>query len=44
MRLVRYTYPSFRTLAPSFGAVARSPWSGLESENGMVVLVVTGLG
>jgi HSP20 family protein len=32
MRLVRYTYPSFRTPAPSFGSVARSPWSGLESE------------
>jgi HSP20 family protein len=32
MRLVRYTYPSFRTLTPSFGGVARSPWSGLESE------------
>jgi len=29
MRLVRYTYPSFRTLAPSF---QRSPWSGLETE------------
>jgi HSP20 family protein len=28
MRLVRYTYPSFRT--PAFGG--RSPWSGLESE------------
>lgn len=32
MRLVRYTYPSFRPLAPSFGGLARSPWSGLESE------------
>ena len=32
MRLVRYTYPNFRTLAPSFGGVARSPWSGLEGE------------
>lgn len=32
MRLVRYTYPSFRTLAPAFGAFPRSPWSGLESE------------
>jgi HSP20 family protein len=31
MRLVRYSYPSFRTLAPSFGQ-PRSPWSGLESE------------
>jgi HSP20 family protein len=28
MRLVRYTYPSFRT--PAFGG--RSPWFGLESE------------
>jgi HSP20 family protein len=28
MRLVRYTYPSFRT--PAFGS--RSPWFGLESE------------
>lgn len=32
MRLVRYTYPSFRSLAPSFGGFPRSPWSGLESE------------
>ncbi len=32
MRLVRYTYPSFRRLAPSYGALQRSPWSGLESE------------
>jgi len=32
MRLVRYTYPSFRTLAPASGAFQRSPWSGLESE------------
>lgn len=31
MKLVRYTYPSFRTLAPSYG-FQRSPWSGLESE------------
>lgn len=32
MRLVRYSYPSFRTLAPTFGSFQRSPWSGLESE------------
>lgn len=32
MRLVRYTYPSFRSLSPSFGAFTRSPWAGLESE------------
>lgn len=32
MRLVRYTYPSFRSLSPSFGAPQRAPWSGLESE------------
>lgn len=31
MRLVRYTYPSFRTLTP-FRAFQRSPWAGLESE------------
>ena len=31
MRLVRYTYPSYRSLSPSSGA-ARSPWSGLETE------------
>jgi len=31
MRLVRYTYPSYRTLTPAFGS-QRSPWSGLESE------------
>ena len=32
MRLVRYTYPSFRTLSPSFGGFTRSPWTGLETE------------
>jgi len=32
MRLVRYTYPSFRNLVPTLGGFARSPWSGLESE------------
>lgn len=32
MRLVRYSYPTFRSLAPAFGALQRSPWSGLESE------------
>ena len=31
MRLVRYTYPSFRSLSPAFGS-QRSPWSGLETE------------
>ncbi|HVS53023.1 MAG TPA: Hsp20/alpha crystallin family protein [Opitutaceae bacterium] len=31
MRIVRYTYPNFRSLAP-LGGFARSPWSGLESE------------
>jgi HSP20 family protein len=32
MRLVRYTYPSFRNLAPAAGGFQRSPWTGLESE------------
>jgi len=32
MRLVRYSYPSFRSWAPSLGGLRRSPWSGLESE------------
>lgn len=32
MRLVRYTYPNYRSLAPVLGGVARSPWSGLEGE------------
>jgi HSP20 family protein len=32
MRLVRYTYPSNRSLAPAPGSFNRSPWSGLESE------------
>jgi HSP20 family protein len=30
MRLVRYSYPSFRTLSPL--AFQRSPWTGLENE------------
>jgi len=32
MRLVRYTYPTYRSLAPAPGSFARSPWSGLETE------------
>ncbi len=32
MRLVRYTYPTYRNLAPAWGSFARSPWSGLETE------------
>jgi HSP20 family protein len=32
MKLVRYTYPSFRSFTPAFGALQRSPWSGLETE------------
>jgi HSP20 family protein len=32
MRLVRYTYPNYRSPASTFGSVARSPWSGLETE------------
>lgn len=32
MRLVRYSYPTFRNLAPSFDGFNRSPWSGLEGE------------
>ncbi len=31
MRLVRYTYPSFRSLSPALSGV-QSPWSGLETE------------
>ena len=32
MRLIRYSYPAFRTVAPSLGGFQRSPWSGLETE------------
>ncbi len=32
MTLVRYAYPTFRSLAPVAAAFRRSPWSGLESE------------
>ena len=32
MTLVRYTYPSFRSLAPTLNGLGRSPWSGLETE------------
>ena len=32
MRLVHYTYPNYRSLAPVLGGFARSPWSGLETE------------
>src|SRR4051812_18209887 len=31
MRLVRYSYPAFRTATPTFG-FQRSPWAGLETE------------
>jgi HSP20 family protein len=30
MRLVRYTYPSYRNFAPVLGGVAHSPWSGFD--------------
>ncbi len=32
MKLVRYTYPSYRSLAPVSGRFSPSPWSGLETE------------
>lgn len=32
MRIVRYSYPTTRSLAPVLGGFPRSPWSGLESE------------
>lgn len=32
MRLVRYSYPSFRAVTPVFGGYQRSPWTGLETE------------
>ena len=32
MRLVQYTYPTYRSLAPAFAGFARSPWGGLEAE------------
>jgi HSP20 family protein len=32
MTLVRYTYPTFRSVTPAFGGFQRSPWSGLENE------------
>ena len=32
MRIVRYTQPNTRSLAPAFGSLSRSPWTGLESE------------
>ena len=32
MTLVRYSYPSFRTLSPVLNGFGRSPWSGLETE------------
>ena len=31
MRIVRYNYPTYRSLAP-LGGFSRSPWSGLENE------------
>ncbi|MES1167126.1 MAG: Hsp20/alpha crystallin family protein [Pseudomonadota bacterium] len=34
MRLVRYTYPSYRNFTPALGGIARAPWSGLEAEIG----------
>ncbi len=32
MRIVHYTYPSYRSFAPVTGRFSRSPWSGLETE------------
>ena len=31
MKLVRYTYPSYRNLGQAASGLARSPWSGLET-------------
>ncbi len=32
MRIVRYAYPSYRSLSPALSEPSRSPWSGLENE------------
>lgn len=32
MRLINYTYPTFRSFAPAFGSFHRSPWAGLETQ------------
>lgn len=32
MRIVRYNYPTYRSLAPALANFTRSPWSGLENE------------
>jgi len=32
MRIVRYTYPAYRSPAMLLGRLSQSPWSGLESE------------
>lgn len=32
MRIVRYSYPSFRSPVPALGRFSSSPWSGLETE------------
>ena len=32
MRLVRYSYPNYRTFVPARGAFSRPVWSGLEGE------------
>ncbi|MDB6169669.1 MAG: heat shock protein Hsp20 [Verrucomicrobia bacterium] len=32
MRIVRYSYPSYRSFAPAPAVFSRSPWSGLETE------------
>lgn len=42
MRLVRYTYPSFRSVTPAFGGFPRSPWAGLESEIGRLFETAVG--
>jgi len=45
MRLVRYTYPTFRNLAPALGGYSRSAWSGLETEiNRLFETALTGSG
>jgi len=32
MRIVRYSYPSYRNLSPVIGGYNRTPWAGLENE------------
>lgn len=45
MRIVRYSYPTYRSPVSTLGRLSQSPWTGLESEiNRLFETALTGIG